>query len=163
MTTPTASCFDWNKAPYLVKEKIIESLTPRTLSVFASLSRECYYLYHNLRFLHIVDSLSISIRIEEDGKFQSEIIEGEDIDEENDKNENMFDRNANSHLGIEFKDPKKITFEDLKDFKKFLKHVHVIGSMELDISCRDSTNAGFVLESIWEDLSQGFESIQKVS
>ena len=163
MTTPTASCFDWNKTPYLVKEMIVENLTPRTLPLFASLSSECYYLYHNLRSLHIVHSLSILIKIEEDGKFQGEIVEGDDVDDEIDRNENIFDRNASSHLGIEFKDPTKLVFENLREFKKFLKHIHVIGSMELDISCRDSEEAEFVLNSIWEELSKGFESVQKVS
>ncbi|KAE9551152.1 hypothetical protein FO519_005639 [Halicephalobus sp. NKZ332] len=162
MTTPTASCFDWNKTPYLVKEKIVEYLTPRTLPVFASLSRECYYLYHSLRFLHIVDSVSISIKIEKNGEFEAEIYEGEDIDDDLEKSENLLDRNASSHLGIEFRDSEKIVFDDLKQFKKFLKHVHVVKSMEIDVSCRDTEESRITFEEIFEDFQNGFESIQKL-
>lgn len=157
-------CFDWNLVPFLVKKKIVDELSFRSLAFFASCSRECFYLFNKFRDFHVIDSFSIFIQIKNDGSFEVEISEGEDVNDLQEKNENVFDRNASNHLKVDLEHGEKHIFNNnLIGIKQFLKHVHATGSIELDICCADSENARFVLDEIWQELGRGFESIQKVS
>jgi hypothetical protein len=166
LSTPTHSKFDWKSTPFLVKKKIIEQLSPRSIGTLALTSRECYYLTDKYRHLHIVDSLSINLSISNDGSFKATIFEGEDFDDERSKDEFcIFDRNASTHLALTFEhSPETIIFEEkLCELIEFLKHVHAIGTIELDIQCCEtSEDAMKCFDIIWCELGRGLESAQKI-
>uniref|UniRef100_A0AC34QKZ9 Uncharacterized protein n=2 Tax=Panagrolaimus sp. JU765 TaxID=591449 RepID=A0AC34QKZ9_9BILA len=156
-------CFEWNLVPFLVKTKIVDELSFRSLPFFASCSRECFYLFNRFRAFHVVDSFSIFIQIENDGSFEAEISEGEDVNDLQEKDENVFDRNAANHLKVDLEHFEKHDFnDDVDGIKHFLKHVHAVGSIELDICCADSDDANRVLDEIWSELGRGLESAQKL-
>uniref|UniRef100_A0AC34FRJ8 F-box domain-containing protein n=1 Tax=Panagrolaimus sp. ES5 TaxID=591445 RepID=A0AC34FRJ8_9BILA len=165
LSTPTYSKFDWNTTPFLIKKKIIENLSPRSAGIVSSVSRECYYLTEKYRHLHIVDSLSFNLTISNDGSFKATIFEGEDFDDERSKNDCIFDRNASTHLALTFENsPETIVFEEkLCELLEFLKHVHAIGTIEIDIQCNETSEAAIeCLELIWNELGRGLESAQKI-
>ena len=165
LSTPTHSSFDWNLAPFLVKKQIIDELTPRSVGILSSVSRECYYLTEKYRHLHIIDSCSFNLQIFNNGSFKATIFEGCDIDDERDKAEGIFDRNAVTHLALHFDaNPETIIFEEKRqDLIDFLRHVHAIGTIEIDIQCDEaSKDAKATLETIWNEFGRGLESAQKV-
>uniref|UniRef100_A0A914Y2L1 F-box domain-containing protein n=1 Tax=Panagrolaimus superbus TaxID=310955 RepID=A0A914Y2L1_9BILA len=165
LSTPTHSKFDWNTTPFLIKKKIIENLSPRSAGIFSAVSRECYYLTQKYRHLHIVDSLSINLAITKNGNFKATIFEGEDFDDERSKNDCIFDRNASTHLALTFENsPETIIFEEkIAELIEFLKHVHAIGTIEIDIQCDETSAAAMeCLGYIWKELGSGLESAQKI-
>uniref|UniRef100_A0A7E4VCU1 F-box domain-containing protein n=1 Tax=Panagrellus redivivus TaxID=6233 RepID=A0A7E4VCU1_PANRE len=163
-SAPSPSAISWRTTPYLVKEKIVDLLSPRSLTTFNALSRECYYLYDRRRRLHVVDAIALRLAVRTDGGFRAEIAIGTDSHDSRERNGVCLDRNAAVHLGVSLEESEKTTFEDnVKELTAFLRHIHAVGSVELDIVLDGKTpEAMDTLERIWSELGRSLESVNKI-